>query len=220
MTAYLFSCENATCAVPEAHRELFRGLEDVVTSTAGWEPGALNLAQGFAMRFRSPLVHGDVTRLLVNLEKEGEECWSSISQQLPDLVKSKLRDRHRRSYQNTLEQRVTEDLRRHDTVVHVLIHTDPEMDGTVVLETSAKATKAKEIAAAWNTRLSEGGLAVSHLTGATPAALPASMEDKFPLSSYAQIVLRVSQSFFLNGHPWRWETLKKHLLETLHAATR
>ena len=68
MTALLFSCENATCAVPEAFRELFRGSEDSVTSSRGWEPGSLNLAQAFAMKFRTPLVHGDVTRLLLDFE--------------------------------------------------------------------------------------------------------------------------------------------------------
>ena len=31
MTAVLFSCEYATCAIPEAYRELFHGEEDVVT---------------------------------------------------------------------------------------------------------------------------------------------------------------------------------------------
>ena len=67
MTAFLFSCDHATCAVPEPYREIFRGSEEVVASTEGWEPGSLNLAQGFAMKFRTPLVHGDVTRLLIDL---------------------------------------------------------------------------------------------------------------------------------------------------------
>jgi len=220
MTAYLFSCENATCAVPEAHRELFRGAEELVTSPAGWEPGSLNLAQGFAMRFRTPLVHGDVTRLLIDLEKEGEDSWSAISRQLPDQTRMRLMDRHQRAYRTNLEQRITEDLRRHGVVVHVLVHTDPEMDGTVVLETSAKAAKGAEIAAAWKDRLANGSLAVSLQKEAATSPLAAGLEEKFPLQSYAQITLRVSQTFFLNGHPWRWETLRRHLLDTLEAATR
>ena len=73
MTAFLFSCEHATCAVPEAYRELFHGAEDAVHSTEGWEPGSLNLAQAFSMKFRTPLVHGDVTRLLIDLEKDSDE---------------------------------------------------------------------------------------------------------------------------------------------------
>jgi predicted N-formylglutamate amidohydrolase len=57
MIAYLISCDHATCAVPEPYREIFRGSEEVVSSKEGWEPGALNLAQGFAMKFSTPLVH-------------------------------------------------------------------------------------------------------------------------------------------------------------------
>ncbi len=63
MTVLLFSCDYATCAVPEAYRELFHGAEDIVTSPEGWDPGALNLAQGFSIKFRTPMIHGQYTRL-------------------------------------------------------------------------------------------------------------------------------------------------------------
>ena len=76
MTALLFSCENATCAVPESYRNLFAEAEDVLTSSEGWEPGALNLGQAFAMKFGTPLAHGDVTRLLIDLEKHENDQWS------------------------------------------------------------------------------------------------------------------------------------------------
>jgi hypothetical protein len=41
------------------------------------------------------------------------------------------------------------------------------------------------------------------------------MAREFPADCYAQVRLGVSQSFFLEGRPWRWETLKKMLLDTL-----
>ena len=89
MTAFLFSCDNATCAVPEAYREIFRGSEEVVASTEGWEPGSLNLAQGFAMKFRTPLVHGDVTRLLIDFGNDGDARWSRFSLKLPETTRVK-----------------------------------------------------------------------------------------------------------------------------------
>ena len=117
MSAYLFSCEHANCAVPEAYRELFRGSEEVVGSEEGWEPGSLNLAQAFSMKFRTPLVHGDVTRLLIDLEKDGDARWSRFSMRLPEATRAKVADRHERPFRASLLQRIAEDLRRHAVVL-------------------------------------------------------------------------------------------------------
>jgi len=215
MTAFLFSCDHATCAVPEAYREIFRGSEEVVSSTEGWEPGSLNLAQGFAMKFRTPLVHGDVTRLLIDFEKDGEARWSRFSLKLPEATRVKLVDRHERPYRTTLNQRIAEDLRRHPAVLHVMIHTDPDTDGLVMLETPAGAELAEKLASAWRKRLAAADLDVRHVSGAEPSPLGASLVAAFPADRYAQVKLSVSQTFFLEGRPLRWETLKKLLLESL-----
>ncbi len=218
MTAFLFSCANATCAVPEAYRELFRGAEDAVASAEGWEPGALNLAQAFSMKFRTPLVHGDVTRLLIDLEKECGERWSRFSLQLPETTRSKLVERHERPFRAQLVQRIGEDLRRHAAVWHVLIHTSPEIDGRVLLETPAAAPLAESAAAAWRGRLHAAELDVLHVRGTESSALESFLTKEFPADQYARIRLTVSQSFFLEGRPWRWETTKKVLLESLARA--
>ncbi|RYG57345.1 MAG: N-formylglutamate amidohydrolase, partial [Alphaproteobacteria bacterium] len=120
MIACLFSCEHATCAVPEAFRETFRGSEETVASTKGWDPGALNLAQGFSMKFRTPLVHGDVTRLLIDLNEEGDLRWSDFSGKLPEATRAKLVDRHERPYRMALNSRIAEDLTRHQKLVHLM----------------------------------------------------------------------------------------------------
>jgi hypothetical protein len=218
MTAYLFSCENATCAVPEAHREVFRGSEDVVGSAEGWEPGALNLAQGFAMRFRTPLVHADVTRLLIDFEKDGDDRWSRFSGQLPETTRQKLVERHAKPYRLLLEQRIAEDLRRHAAVLHVMIHTDAATEGRVTLETPREAALAENIAAAWRHRLHREDLDVRHFRNSDATPLAAGLSGMFPAGQYAQVRLAVSQSFFLEGRPWKWEPLKKLLLESLSRA--
>ena len=220
MTTYLFSCENATCAVPEAHRELFRGSEEVVTSTEGWEPGALNLAQGFAMKFRTPLVHGDLTRLLIDLEKDGDARWSRFSLKLPEATQGKLVDRHERTYRLLLHQRIAEDLRRHETLLHVMVHTVPGTDGIVFLETVEGAGLAEQLAAAWRSCLLGMDLDVRHSKGAVQTGLGTHLAAEYPVARYAQVRLRVSQSFFLEGKPLRWETLKKGLLDSLAAAVK
>jgi hypothetical protein len=215
MTASLFSCENATCAVPEAYREIFRESEDVVVSTEGWEPGSLNLAQAFAMKFRTPLVHGDVTRLLIDLEQDGEQRWSRFALKLPATTRLKIVERHERPYRLQLTQRITEDLRRHAAVLHGMVHTDAATEGRVILETPPGALLAEKIAGAWYARLKSGDLDVCHFRNAPNHALGAALARDFPANQYAQVRLSVSQTFFLDGRPWRWETLKKLLLESL-----
>lgn len=215
MTAFLFSCSSATCAVPEAYRELFRGAEDAVASTEGWEPGSLNLAQGFSMKFRTPLVHGDVTRLLIDFDKDGDERWSRFSLKLPEATRLKVVDRHERPFRTSLKQRIEEDLRRHDAVLHVMIHTDPTTDGLVLLETPVGADLAEKFSSAWRSRLAAADVDVRQVRGVEISALGSALSHEFPATRYAQVKLSVSQTFFLEGRPWRWETLKKLLLESL-----
>ncbi|MCX6864933.1 MAG: hypothetical protein NTV46_01700 [Verrucomicrobia bacterium] len=218
MTAYLFSCENATCAVPEAYREIFRGSEEEVASAEGWEPGSLNLAQAFAMRYRTPLLHGDVTRLLMDFEKAGDKRWSRFSLKLPEATRLKIVDRHERPYRTLLVQRIAEDLRRHAAVLHVMVHTDPAMDGWITLKTPKGGVLAQRIAKAWQARLKTGELDVHHVRNAASVPLGTALSLEFPAAQYAQIRLSVSQSFFLEGRPWRWEPLKKLLMDSLEQA--
>ncbi|NQX01791.1 hypothetical protein HQ447_14140 [bacterium] len=215
MTAFLFSCNNATCAVPEAYRELFRGSEEAVASTEGWEPGSLNLAQGFAMKFRTPLVHGDVTRLLIDFEKDGDARWSRFSQKPPEAIRLKLADRHERPYRTMLKQRIAEDLRRHPALLHVMIHTDSTTDGLVKLETPVGGALAEKFSDAWRARLVAADVDVRQVKGVGISDLGAALSAEFPADRYAQLKLSISQSYFLEGRPWRWETLKKLLLESL-----
>lgn len=218
MTAFLFSCENATCAVPEAYREIFRGSEEIVGSTRGWEPGSLNLAQGFAMKFRTPLVHGDVTRLLIDFEQDGDARWSEFSLKLPEATRVKVADRHERPFRLALNQRIEEDLRRHDAVLHVSIHTDASTDGRVMLETPAGSDLSEKFAGAWRSRIAAAEVDVRHVTGSGSTPLSLALTGGFSADRYAQIRLSVSQTFFLEGRPLRWDTLKKLLLESLAKA--
>jgi hypothetical protein len=217
MIAAIFSCEHATCAVPEAHRELFRGAEERVTSVEGWDPGALNLAQGFAMKFRTPLVHGDVTRLLIDLEQDGDARWSSLSAGLPEATRLKLIDRHERPYRQMLQQRIEEDLRRHSALMHVRVRTVAEETGQILLEVPKGSVLAAEIAGAWRGRLAAAGLDVRLWDDVEGPSLTDHLAGEYPAERYAPIGLKVAQSFFLEGKPLRWETVKKNLLDSLTA---
>jgi len=65
----LITCEHAANRVPNEYRHLFIGHEDTLNSHRGWDAGALQLARTLASRLDAPLLTGDYTRLLVDLNR-------------------------------------------------------------------------------------------------------------------------------------------------------
>jgi hypothetical protein len=218
MIHHLFSCSHATCAIPEAHREFFENAKDEVESTAGWEPGVLNLGQAFAMNFRTPLVHGDVTRLLINLEQDGDARWSAHSAKLPEGTRVKLAERHEKPYRMMLRQRIADGLQRGGVLLHLMLHTGADREGSIELETPQSNQAAEEIASLWRNQLVADGLyaLLQHQSGMSP--LTRALTESHPTREYAQIRLTVSQSYFLEGRPQKWDFMKKKLMQTFREA--
>ncbi len=217
MTSFLITCSYATCAIPEAQRELFRGSEDLVTSGEGWEPGSLNLAQGLAMKLSTPLIHGEVSRLLIDLEKDGSDRWSRITEKLPEPTRVKLIDRHERKFRQAINLRATEDFKRNDSITHILIHTAPIADGQILLE-YGPSTAAEKLAKDIVSRLPSNEIESIARRAESNGALVNWVSGIIPPGKYHFIRLTVSQSFFLRSVPLRWETMKKSLIQSVSAA--
>ena len=219
MPSILITCSNATCAVPEAHRELFKGSEDLVSSTDGWEPGALNLAQGLAMKFSTPLIHGDVTRLLIDLDQDGEKRWSKISSKLPEATRDKLVTRLEDKFRHAIEVRLGEDFKRHDAVTHLLIHTAPIADGKITFE-HIGSPNAQEIADKAAKMMPQHEVDSSSVPLMDKSPFVRWLLESFPSEKYGIIRITVSQSFFMRSVPMRWETIKKSLIKALVEAAK
>lgn len=67
--ALLLTCEHASRALPAAYRGLRAGHARLLDSHRGWDPGALAIARALARDLDAPLIAGDVTRLLVDLNR-------------------------------------------------------------------------------------------------------------------------------------------------------
>ncbi len=137
---------------------------------------------------------------------------------LPEATRLKVADRHERPFRALLRQRIAEDLRRYSAVLHVMIHADAETNGLVTLETAEGAVLAKKAAKAWRARMVAEDLDIRVGTIGADQALGMGLSQEFPAEQYARIRLGVSQTFFLEGRPWRWERVKKMLLESLAQA--
>ena len=214
----LVSCEHATCAVPGGQRAIFEGREDELHSLAGWEPGALNLAQGFAMAHRTPLVHGEITRLLIDLEADEDGRLSKYASELSEQTRERFVERMWKGYRATLRQRIEEDLRRHDAVIHVLAHTGGVEMGRVRMRVPVDSELAAKTAVDWADAVRQENLDASRETGNLPGNLIADLAAGFPPDRYAPIRLEVASEYFLDGRPMRWDACKKTLINGLGAA--
>ncbi len=219
MTSFLITCSHATCAIPEAHRELFKGSEDLVTSTEGWEPGSLNLAQGLAMKLSTPLIHGDVTRLLIDIDQQGEKRWSKISSKIPEATREKLVARHQVKFRQAINARLAEDFKRHDNVIHLVIHTAPIADGKISFEYHgsdlARTISDEAVKKLPSTEVDSSSVP---LQGKTPFIEWMLKTHDSP--KYGIIRITVSQSFFMKSVPMRWETIKKSLITAIAQAAK
>lgn len=214
MTSFLITCNHATCAVPEAFRELFKGSEDLVSSVEGWEPGALNLAQGLAMKLSTPLIHGDVTRLLINLDEAGDKRWSKISATLPAPTRVKLVDRHEKKFRTAIDIRLTEDLKRHDNVVHLIIQTAPIADGKIEFEYIG-SNYVGNVSNAAIQKLPTEDVDSSSIPLMEKTPFITWMLEQYPSEKYGIIRITVSQSYFLKSLPMRWELIKKAIIQAI-----
>jgi len=226
MPTLVLSCEHAVCSVPEWYRERFKDSQDVLTSHLGWDPGALNLGQAFAMKFHSPLTHGEITRLLIDLDlaPDNPRRFSEFVAGLSEDQLVRMQERHLGAYHETLRQRIKSGIHVSPPVVHLSVHTfspefglAPPATDIVVLSQGGRPNEVL-LSGAWVAALRSAApdLAISEnppYPGGSGELLQL-LRQEFDPAHYLALRLDVSQSFFLNGTPWRWDKLKKLLLAT------
>jgi predicted N-formylglutamate amidohydrolase len=120
----LLSCEHASRAIPPRWRPLFRGHAELVASHRGWDPGALHVAKGFARRLRAPLAAGEISRLLVELNRSPRSptLFSAITRPLPAKEKRLILRTHYDSYRGPFEERLRKALATGESVLHLSLH--------------------------------------------------------------------------------------------------
>ncbi len=225
MIPVIFSCEHATCAVPDAFKEVLSHEHERITSPEGWDLGALNLAQALAMKFRTPLVHCEITRLILDcyLQEGNEARWSDCSMKLNEAQREKLHERQFLPHLSSLRQRITNELERNPSVLHVSVHTfDPDLHPNLHLSLLYSEGRVGESTLALNwLRAMQERLLGLQITGnevfypeQTKTILDTLRKERSS-AEYQGIELQVSNRLFLDNKPMRWESLKNGLFESL-----
>jgi predicted N-formylglutamate amidohydrolase len=225
MMPLIFSCEHATCAVPDANKEVFQPEMERITSAEGWDVGALNLAQSFSMKFRTPLVQCEFSRLLIDCHcRENDPArWSDFYEMLTDMQRIRLQEKHLIAHAQMLRQRVMTELERHETVVHISIHTfDPEKhpDVDVSLLFSEGKVGEASLGLAWIAAMQDEapGLAVVEnvkFYAERSQTVLDGLRDEFGSQRYVGLELQVCNKLFLSPVLMRWDKCKLMLQSSL-----
>ena len=212
MRTFIPTCESAVCTVPEWHRADFKDHQDLVTSSKGWSPGALNLAQGIASRLHAPLLHAEMSRLIVDLSRHPEDDarWSHISKTFTEDQRQRLDDRQKTQYLGQLDQRISDAIGRGEEVIHISVDTVPDPGGACIVFTyDTRSPSEAEWVAEWSSAIRSGMPDVYIRNDAAPGHdLASYLREKFP-AGFSSVRITVDQRCFLEGTPVKWTPLKK-----------
>ncbi len=212
MRVFIPTCETAVCAIPEWHRADMKGSEEEITSTSGWSPGALNLAQGISQKLHAQLLNADMSRLLIDLSKhpEDEERWSRFSAKLTAEQRQRLDERQKKYYLDTFIQRVNDALKRNDEIIHISVDTRPNLGDThVVFSYDSRRSSEADWVSEWTSAIrAQLPDAVIQVEGTPTRSLAGYMRNRFP-DNFSSVQIIANQSSFLEGKPIKWMELKK-----------
>jgi predicted N-formylglutamate amidohydrolase len=127
----LITAEHASKAVPVPYSALFRGQHDLLDSHHGWDAGTRLLAQQLAETLHAPLLEGQVTRLLVDLNRSEHHRarLSRFSRSLTPVQQQALIARYWQPHWQAFST-IIEDLP--GRVCHIACHSfTPVLDGVV-----------------------------------------------------------------------------------------
>lgn len=127
------SCEHGGRRVPDEYRALFDGsaARRALDSHRAYDDGAADVARALAKRIDVPLFVGEVTRLVVDLNRSigHPRLFSELTRGLDKDARERIVERYYRPYRDAVERAIADAARR-GKVLHVSAHSfTPVLDG-------------------------------------------------------------------------------------------
>lgn len=225
----LVTCEHGGNRIPPRYRALFAGLETLLATHRGYDPGALALARELAARFAAPLFVSTTSRLLVDLNRSigHPRLYSEATRRAPAGVRREILEQHYLPYWSAVEAHVAEAVAAGSRVIHVSSHSfTPVLEGAVRnadigLLYDPSRTGERDLCRVWQDRIEARApeLKVRRnypYTGRSDG-FTAFLRRRFPADAYLGIELEINQRHVLRaGRAWR--TLRTLMIETLQQA--
>ncbi len=123
----LLTCEHATNAVPEEYQTFFRSqrAQRDLRHHRGFDPGALEIAEFLSQQLGAPLISGDVSRLLVELNRsvDAADLFSRYLRTAKPETRRQILERFYMPYRRRVESALAEIVSIGRVAVHISIHT-------------------------------------------------------------------------------------------------
>lgn len=212
----LITCEHASNRIPFAYDAWFVGAGEVLESHRGWDPGTAWLGDALHAEYGLPLVKGEVSRLLVELNRseENAELWSEFSAKLSREQQAEVLRRYYRPYRDTVIEHIEQGIVEEGFVRHLSLHSftpewkgeerqvdvgilfDPDRDA----ETGEAAQLADKIGKAFP------GARVLYNKPylGTDDGLTTWLRELYPDNEYSGIELEINQGWIASGR-WQWD---------------
>jgi predicted N-formylglutamate amidohydrolase len=118
----IITCEHAGNSVPRGYGHLFEGLEEVLRSHRGWDPGAGDIAEYLAEKLEAPIFKCGITRLLVepNRSLTSTLLFSEYSQRLTASEREAVLKHYYFQHRDGVEELIKKSPK---SVLHLSIHT-------------------------------------------------------------------------------------------------
>jgi predicted N-formylglutamate amidohydrolase len=230
-TCFLITCEHAGNRVPEAYRPLFRGMDRLLRSHRGYDPGALTIARELAGALRAPLFVSTTTRLLIDLNRSlgHPRLYSEATRNAPAEVRRRILERHYQPYRTKAQDSVAAAVAAGRRVVHIASHSfTPELDGQIrdadvgLLYDPGRAGEV-ELCSRWRTLLRARApqLKVRRnypYTGRSDG-FTAYLRRRFAPDEYVGIELELNQSHLFQG-PRHWRSVRRQVIDALLQAVQ
>ena len=231
----VLSCEHATARLPVRWRRalaacLPRGqstqLERALTTHAGVDFGALDLARALGRALGVPVIAARHTRLLVDCNRSAHHpnCLSRYSRALPQAARERLLAEVYRPHRSRVAAAVAQRLRRQGRALHVALHSfTPHLHGkTRPMDLGVLYDSTRNQEAAYGRRLAralsrlEGPVVVRRNAPYRGAAdgLPTALRRRHPDGDYLGIELEVNQAW-TQMDPALWRRRRRQIVEVL-----
>jgi predicted N-formylglutamate amidohydrolase len=122
--AVVLTCEHARNSVPKSLAAKFQGKSDWLSTHAGWDIGALEVAKRVVSGLRCKLFEGEVSRLVVDLNRSAHRAgvFSKVTRELSAAVRKDLLARYWHPYREAVTKEMDRSTERGRSVLHLSIH--------------------------------------------------------------------------------------------------
>ncbi|MBP9681488.1 MAG: N-formylglutamate amidohydrolase, partial [Bacteriovorax sp.] len=120
----LFSCEHASNAIPKRYKRLFLKKINLLNTHRGFDNGSRQLGASLGLFFKSPVIYGQFSRLLIDLNRSAHHrnAFSEFTAFLTKNEKEDLIKNYHTPHWNKVQGALSELWKVNTLIIHIGVH--------------------------------------------------------------------------------------------------